>query len=191
VLENTNTIFISLHSYTLTEPCFGAACTVCGTCGVCDSDDCAWRRYQCRVACHAPAHDIVTYFFGAADSGGCNCVESSCTPDCPNNCCYSIDQMLERIARIDAYFPGSALVVRGRTPENAPGALATARNRLFELQDTCPWDCEAVADRVVGIDDFLQLLTHWFMTGTSCDFNGDGVGIDDFFDLMANWGPCH
>ena len=76
------------------------------------------------------------------------------------------------------------------TPENAPGALDTARNWLFELQDTCPWDCEAVSDRDVGIDDFLQLLAQWIMMGTSCDFNGGGVGIDDFLALLANWGPC-
>ncbi len=190
VLDNTNTIFITLHSYTLTEQCSKAACTICGTCGVCDSDDCAWRRYQCRVACHAPAHDIVTYFFGAADSGGCECVEPACTPDCSNDCCYSIAQMLERIERIDEYFPGSPLVVRGRTPDNAPGALDTARNWLFDLQNTCPWDCEPAPDRDVGINDILELLAQWITMGTSCDFDGGGVDIDDYLALLANWGPC-
>jgi hypothetical protein len=56
----------------------------------------------------------------------------------------------------------------------------------------CPWDCQAVPNGDVGIEDFLLLLGAWGTIGTSCDFgNGPvGVGIEDFLNLLANWGPC-
>jgi len=54
----------------------------------------------------------------------------------------------------------------------------------------CPWDCEAVPDGAVGINDFLDLLAQWGLVGTSCDTDGGGVGINDFLDLLANWGQC-
>ncbi len=193
VLDHTNTIFITLHSYCPAEQCFNDACTSCG------NDDCQWRRYQCRVECHAPGHTLVTYFFGAGSSGGCQCVEPTCIPDCdgcaactgcPDECCYSITETQDRLARIDEFFPGSQLVVRGRTPDSAPAALDTARNWLFDLPNTCPWDCEPVSDRDVGTDDSLELLAQWFMVDTSCDFDGGGVGINDYLILLANWGPC-
>jgi len=55
--------------------------------------------------------------------------------------------------------------------------------------EPCPWDCEAVPDGNVGINDFLLLLAQWSAEG-SCDFNGGGVGIVDFLELLANWGLC-
>ena len=55
---------------------------------------------------------------------------------------------------------------------------------------TCKWDCEQVPDGMVGITDFLELLSQWFIIGGSCDFDGGGVGITDFLKLLANWGAC-
>ena len=54
---------------------------------------------------------------------------------------------------------------------------------------TCQWDCEAIPDKMVGINDFLALLAGWALPGP-CDFDGGGVGINDFLKLLANWGPC-
>ncbi len=53
---------------------------------------------------------------------------------------------------------------------------------------TCPWDC-AGGDGIVGIVDFLLLLSQWGMAG-SCDFDGCGVSVTDFLDLLAHWGNC-
>ena len=56
----------------------------------------------------------------------------------------------------------------------------------------CPWDCQAVPDGNVGINDFLDLLGQWNQIGTPCDF-GDGppgVGVEDFLSLLAHWGLC-
>jgi len=56
----------------------------------------------------------------------------------------------------------------------------------------CPWDCQAVPDQNVGINDFLDLLGQWSQVGTPCDF-GDGppgVGVEDFLSLLGHWGPC-
>ncbi len=53
----------------------------------------------------------------------------------------------------------------------------------------CPWDC-GDGDGIIGIVDFLALLSQWGAAG-SCDLDGDGlVGIIDFLDLLGNWGPC-
>ena len=54
---------------------------------------------------------------------------------------------------------------------------------------SCPWDC-GDGDGMVGIVDFLALLTDWNMIGGPCDFDGGGVGIVDFLKLLANWGTC-
>ncbi len=53
----------------------------------------------------------------------------------------------------------------------------------------CPGDC-ADADGVVGILDFLALLSEWGQACTVCDVDGGGVGITDFLELLAHWGPC-
>ena len=58
-----------------------------------------------------------------------------------------------------------------------------------ECDPTCPWDC-ADGDGVVGIGDFLALLSVWGQTGVPCDIDGGGVGITDFLALLAAWGPC-
>jgi hypothetical protein len=53
------------------------------------------------------------------------------------------------------------------------------------------------SDGLVGIDDFLGVLSGWgCMSACTADVNGptgvpDGlVGIDDFLKVLANWGPC-
>ena len=55
--------------------------------------------------------------------------------------------------------------------------------------NTCPWDCQAVPDGSVGVNDFLALLAQWNTVDT-CDFDGGGVGVNDFLALLANWGAC-
>ncbi len=59
-----------------------------------------------------------------------------------------------------------------------------------ECECLCLWDLDC--DTVVGIIDFLSLLTAWGTDpGGPPDFDGDGdVGIGDFLELLANWGPC-
>ena len=55
--------------------------------------------------------------------------------------------------------------------------------------DACQSDC-GDANGIVGIVDFLTLLSQWGMQNTSCDIDNFGVGITDFLELLANWGPC-
>ena len=63
------------------------------------------------------------------------------------------------------------------------------------VQPSCPYDCQAVPDNIVGINDFLALLAQWGQScdtaSASCDRLGpEGVGIEDFLALLALWGPC-
>ncbi len=54
---------------------------------------------------------------------------------------------------------------------------------------TCGSDCGPLPDGMVGITDFLHLLSQW--GGASrCDSDGGGVGVTDFLTLLADWGPC-
>ena len=54
----------------------------------------------------------------------------------------------------------------------------------------CPWDLDG--DGMVGITDFLDLLSQWGEDpGGPPDFDGDGtVGITDFLELLSHWGAC-
>jgi hypothetical protein len=57
------------------------------------------------------------------------------------------------------------------------------------------WPCNCPADLtgdgVVGVNDFLELLTAWGDSGGPADIDGDGiVGVTDFLELLAAWGPC-
>ena len=56
----------------------------------------------------------------------------------------------------------------------------------------CPWDCQEVANAVVDVADFLDLLIQWGMSGTPCDFGAGPPGVDtaDFLELVIYWGPC-
>ena len=56
----------------------------------------------------------------------------------------------------------------------------------------CPWDCQSVPDGLVGINDFLALLSQWGQVAVSCELGlgSPGVGIEEFLDLLAHWGAC-
>ncbi|MEE8459189.1 MAG: hypothetical protein V3S08_04915 [Phycisphaerales bacterium] len=69
------------------------------------------------------------------------------------------------------------------------GGLLLATGIASAGVPTCPWDCQSVPDKAVGINDFLAVLAQWGSPG-SCDFDGGGVGISDFLDILANWGQC-
>jgi len=73
-----------------------------------------------------------------------------------------------------------------------PSSWVNNAGEIFALPAApqCPWDCQAVPDGNVGINDFLELLAQWGQVGSSCDFAGGGVGINAFLDLLANWGQC-
>ena len=68
----------------------------------------------------------------------------------------------------------------------------TNGNGLLDVCE-CPEDCSGTADGIVGIDEFLDVLSNWG-AATSCDFapmGGDGfIGIDEFLGVLSNWGPC-
>ena len=75
-------------------------------------------------------------------------------------------------------------------PEDLYNAEFRLRMRAIVPPVLCPYDCQAMPDGEVGIDDFLLLLAQWGMVDTSCDIDGGGVGIDDFLGLLGNWGLC-
>ena len=54
----------------------------------------------------------------------------------------------------------------------------------------CPWDCDGSNDAEVTILDLLALLAQWGLTGTSCDFDGNGVSPSDLLKLLANYKGC-
>ncbi len=65
----------------------------------------------------------------------------------------------------------------------------------FVWPQDCPWDCQetggvAEPDGIVGIEDNLDLLAQWGQTGTTCDFDNNGVDIVDFLAQLAAWGVC-
>ncbi len=71
------------------------------------------------------------------------------------------------------------------TPLGIPGGGGCVPNPA-----TCPYDCQAVPDCNVGINDFLAVLAQWGSPG-SCDRDGvPNVGINDFLGVLAAWGPC-
>ncbi len=72
----------------------------------------------------------------------------------------------------------------------APDAYAYGQ-MLFEGTGY-PFCRDLDLDGIVGITDFLLLLSLWNTDpGGPPDYNGNGnVGIEDFLELLANWGPC-
>ena len=70
--------------------------------------------------------------------------------------------------------PGAVLI-------GAPGD-SSDRGSAYVFGIPCPADC-GDNDGVVGINDFLELLTQWTLIGSSCDLDGSGVGINAFLDL--------
>ncbi len=95
--------------------------------------------------------------------------------------------------RFDADTPPVATSATiGLFRSGSPADLAVATQGPSEKQVVqCPWDC-ADDDGVVGITDFLALLTEWGQAGTPCDFGlgAPGIGIEEFLDLLAHWGAC-
>jgi len=71
-----------------------------------------------------------------------------------------------------------------------PGVVVTFRYTYGVPTAACPWDCQAVPDGNVGINDLLDLLAQWNTAGP-CDFNGGNVGIVDLLKLLSEWGPCN
>jgi len=99
----------------------------------------------------------------------------------------------------DAHAPGSGPII-AYSDINAwhDNLYLTADNRALWRNtfaycptpaQSCPWDCDD-GDSIVGIVDFLALLSQWGQVGTTCDIDGGGVGISDFLALLANWGAC-
>jgi len=105
--------------------------------------------------------------------------DSTCAVEAQRNCdCPSEFQLIGTIGQAD-------------TGVMSGGGLVLAGGFWAGGEISCPWDCEPVADGIVGINDFLALLGQWGMVGTSCDFTGEGVDRSDLFiQLLANWGPC-
>ena len=85
---------------------------------------------------------------------------------------------------------GRTYFVRVGGSGDVTGSGKVLATSFGECAGSCPWDCEAIPDGTVGVNDFLDLLSQWAMVGTSCDFDGGGVGVNDFLDLLANWGAC-
>ena len=112
--------------------------------------------------------DVIYVFVGAADIGGNPIFEGypcgvGAGPVFGNNYLLSVD-----------------VTDNGEPSPQECGVTATP----------CPYDCEAVPNGEVGINDFLDLLGQWAQVDSSCDIDGGGVGINDFLGLLANWGPC-
>jgi hypothetical protein len=42
----------------------------------------------------------------------------------------------------------------------------------------------------INAGDLAVLIGQWGESGTSADFNGDGVGADDLARIIGGWGPC-
>jgi hypothetical protein len=60
----------------------------------------------------------------------------------------------------------------------------------FQPITSCPWDC-GDGDGVVGVLDFLVLLSQWGTAGGSCELAcPPGVNVTDFLAMLARWGPC-
>ena len=82
--------------------------------------------------------------------------------------------------------PGATAIVIVTTTYGANTPLGASAG------EPCPWDCQAVPDGNVGINDFLNLLGTWNQIGVPCDFGAGppGIGVEDFLELLAHWGAC-
>lgn len=75
--------------------------------------------------------------------------------------------------------PGGMFMIDGWAGDGDVGSYTiTVEGVSFIEEVACLWDLDG--DGVVGIVDFLTLLTNWF----------NPYGIVEFLDLLANWGPC-
>jgi len=85
--------------------------------------------------------------------------------------------------RVYPMYPNDA----SKPPNTPPGDPDIYTNVICH----CLGDC-GNCDEVVGIVDFLDLLSQWGQPAPQrCDLDADGiVGINDFLDLLIEWGPC-
>lgn len=74
--------------------------------------------------------------------------------------------------------PGGMFMIDGWAGDGDVGGYSvTVEGVSFIKEVPCPWDLDG--DGLVGILDFLLLLSNW-----------DIYGIVEFLDLLASWGPC-
>jgi probable HAF family extracellular repeat protein len=92
---------------------------------------------------------------------------------------------------------GTGLDLRSARDINDAGQIVGyGINQAGELRafllDPVPCTGDLNGDGVVGVNDFLMLLTAWGeCSGCPADLDGDGVvGVSDFLVLLAAWGPC-
>jgi hypothetical protein len=58
-------------------------------------------------------------------------------------------------------------------------------------QASCNCPADLTGDGIVGVNDFLAVLSAWGASGVPEDIDGNGiVGVTDFLELLAAWGPC-
>ncbi len=61
--------------------------------------------------------------------------------------------------------------------------------RYYNGQFGCPADIDG--DGIVGINDFLEVLSKWDSADCNADIDrNETVGIDDFLGVLGAWGPC-
>jgi hypothetical protein len=84
------------------------------------------------------------------------------------------------------------------------GGMSTSSMDLLDgeylyLATACAGDVAPdPTDGIIGIDDFLAVLSAWGPCVAACpaDFTGPGgvpdgvVGIDDFLGVLSGWGGC-
>jgi hypothetical protein len=145
-------------------------------CGGCTGAAYAYRRHQGGpdhwglVATLAVPGDTTSNYFGrsVALEGGRAIFGTPGTWDCAGPCAggvYAVD--------LDACAPTF-------TDLNGDG-----------VSDVCQCLADLVVDQVVGVEDFLWLLSEWGCTSCPSDLDADGiVGVTDFLGLLALWGPC-
>ena len=132
------------------------------------SEDCNNDGFpdECEPDCNATGSaDACDIALGDSDDLNANGIPDECEPDCNGN-----------------GIPDFTDIVNGTSTD-------VDRNGIRD-ECECLWDIDK--DLIVGITDFLGLLSVWGTNpGGPPDFDGDGtVGITDFLALLTNWGPC-
>ncbi len=75
-----------------------------------------------------------------------------------------------------------------------PAETSIADMGAYEyIPPSCPYDCQANPDGIVGVNDLLALLAQWGVECAPCDlYVGGIVGVEvqDLLQLLGTWGPC-
>lgn len=152
----------------------GEACAtfVCFPIGACCLPDGACLDDQSPEQCDAAG--------GAFQGDGTDCG----TTDCPaptSWCCTNAGGDCFVLEEADCLLFGGDWGPPGGTCEDADAC---------DDGDPCPADVDGSGD--VGVDDLLQVLGDWGLTGASpSDVNGDlVVNVDDLLMVISAWGPC-